>query len=209
MTIYNGLVRFTIILFMGYYFKTRPTNSRFITAYSKYALMIDKSKEHQEGDVSSSYQKVISSLGMAYDNQGIPGVLTIMRYYTTDHYDCNKKELVIDAIRTKFSHNKGKITGIINSLIGSCCNFDDDDTSSSRTTTKYNCQYDHDDAVEYWNILDNDDQFINDNHHGKPDIVTLSLLYTAIYKTHPANASEILYRAEHYMQHRQQQLKQT
>jgi hypothetical protein len=109
-------------------------------------------------------------LSKAYDDNGIRGVLEWRESPSLNQNNDNAPRLVQAALDASGS-NKGKAAGILNALIGSCCTFQRADF-----------------ALELLQAYD-------DSSLLKPDVVTLSLAYTAAVDQYPDIAANVLERA--------------
>eukprot|EP00521_Asterionellopsis_glacialis_P013961 CAMPEP_0195309640 /NCGR_PEP_ID=MMETSP0707-20130614/38839_1 /TAXON_ID=33640 /ORGANISM="Asterionellopsis glacialis, Strain CCMP134" /LENGTH=388 /DNA_ID=CAMNT_0040373937 /DNA_START=108 /DNA_END=1274 /DNA_ORIENTATION=+ len=122
---------------------------------------------------ASSRQELTEILAAEFDQRGISGVLNwcqgvdLTRSYTPE-------DLVEAAVRVD---DKGKASGILNALLGSCCY----SSSNCNKEEEFDAQF----AFELF-------QAYNASTRLKPDIVTLSLTYSATCKVYPTIAKALL-----------------
>jgi 23S rRNA-/tRNA-specific pseudouridylate synthase len=131
-------------------------------------------------------RRFVQQLGTAYDRHGIQGTVDVWETHFLRLMHGNNaldasNHLLAGEILATFAHDRGKITGILNAWMGCCCRQSWQETEFNVVASKFALG-----LLEIFNTLD----------YWKPDIVTLSLAYTALSDHHAEQANAILQHAD-------------
>jgi 23S rRNA pseudouridine1911/1915/1917 synthase len=178
--------------------------SRASSALLKSVQAIGEHQNNYDNPPQSYMTFLAKRLCEAYDSHGISGCLGVLddnwvflneASASSCVFSQNLVQTIFDECDCSITHKKkyvkGKITGIFNALVGSCSLRS---ISASRTcnTDEINNTFAADFALKLLNAYDKLDVF----SHWRPDIVTLSLVYSALCDVYPEKASEILQRGQ-------------
>ena len=111
-----------------------------------------------------------------YDKEGIVGLLEKCKSIHDDEMNCIDFHVLVRSIIKAPGSNKGKAASVLNALVGSCCG--EERPTAERAEVALNLVQAWDSVVEV-----------------KPDVVGLSLAFTALKDHHPKEAAKVLARA--------------
>jgi 23S rRNA-/tRNA-specific pseudouridylate synthase len=140
---------------------------------------------------NKEFRRLFYKLGVAYENQGIQGVLDgcdeeeSSLTATINILSCGAIEDVVQQTpkasleRRQLNHYRGKLTGVLNGIMGWCC-LRRCQTGSETYGRLCKCLFETYSNLKCW----------------KPDIVTLALAFTGVVDTFPDLASRIMCHAK-------------
>jgi 23S rRNA-/tRNA-specific pseudouridylate synthase len=165
--------------------KTTTTTATIQNHKTHFCCLSSQPSCHEE-ESSSHYSSSLLSdtFDKIYDTNGTLGILKWCQEQSSTNLSVysNNPERLLQATLDASGSNKGKAAGILNAVVGSYCN------STGTTTTTTNPS---DSADLAWNLLKALDQ---GSTGFKPDIVTLSLVYSAVAEDYPDVAADVLRR---------------